>query len=262
MVDPKDAGKKFQELVDILAKLRGENGCPWDKDQDERSILNFFLEEVYEAVDALARNDAHGVTEELGDVLMEVVFLARIFEEKSEFSICDALDSINRKMIRRHPHVFGDKKFASAKRVLEAWIEQKKEEKKRSSHFEGISSQAPALLAAFEIGQRVSHFSFDWTSAVEALQKVKEEIGELEEAVTTGRKEEVEAEIGDIFFALANVARKLGFNPETALRQANDKFIQRFTMLEARLIAQGKELGRVSLSEMDSVWDEIKKQKR
>jgi MazG family protein len=253
------AGERFQELVGILETLRGPEGCPWDKEQDERSIANYFLEEVYEALDALSRNDAAALAEELGDVLMEVVFLSRIYEEKGAFSVSDALDGINKKMIRRHPHVFGGKKVDSSKRVLDAWIQQKKAEKKRESHFEGISRHAPSLLAAFQIGQRVSHFGFDWPSADEALTKMNEEIGELEAAMTSGQARRVEEEIGDCFFALANVARKLKLNPEIALRQANAKFLRRFAKLETKLKKQGKELGKATLAEMDAVWEDVKK---
>jgi tetrapyrrole methylase family protein/MazG family protein len=256
------AGLRFQKLVGILAALRGSNGCPWDREQDARSIANYFLEEVYEAIDALSRNDPEALAEELGDVLMEVVFLARIFEEQKTFSIADALDGINQKMIRRHPHVFAGKAIDSAQRVLDQWIRQKKAEKKRESHFEGISRQAPSLLAAFQIGQRVAHFGFDWPSPEEALKKVEEEIGELQE--TMGRRSvgRIEEELGDCFFALASVARKLGLNPETVLRRANDKFIRRFAKLERKLAQNGQELGEATLAEMDAVWEDVKRKKR
>jgi MazG family protein len=256
------AGHRFQKLVGILAALRGPDGCPWDKEQDERSIANYFLEEVYEAIDALARNDAAALAEELGDVLMEVVFLARIFEEKGKFTISDALDGIHRKMVRRHPHVFGGGKMESSQRVLDLWIRRKKAEKKRESHFEGISRQAPSLLAAFQIGQRAAHFGFDWPSPDEALKKVREEIGELEETMARKRRRRIEEELGDCFFALANVARKFGLNPETALRQANDKFIERFTKLEKELQRKGQELGQATLAEMDAVWEDIKTKRK
>jgi MazG family protein len=256
------AGHRFQKLVGILAALRGPKGCPWDKEQDERTIANYFLEEVYEAIDALARNDAAALAEELGDVLMEIVFLARIYEEKRKFTVSDALNGINRKMVRRHPHVFGGQKVDSSRRVLDEWIRQKKAEKKRESHFEGISRQAPSLLAAFQIGQRVAHFGFDWPTAGEALKKVREEIVELEETMARMDVREAEEEIGDCFFALANVARKLGLNPETALRQANDKFIQRFTKLEKELQGKGQELGQATLAEMDAAWEDIKKRRK
>jgi len=256
------AGPGFQKLVGILAALRGPEGCPWDKEQDERSIANYFLEEVYEAIDALARNDAAGLAEELGDVLMEIVFLARIYEEKGMFTVSDALDGINRKMVRRHPHVFGGRKMESSQRVLDLWIRRKKAEKKRKSHFEGISRQAPSLLAAFQIGQRVAHVGFDWPSPDEALKKVREEIGELEEIMARKSRRRIEEELGDCFFALANVARKLGLNPETALRQANDKFIERFTRLERKLKEKGMKLGKATLAEMDAVWEDIKKKRK
>lgn len=256
------AGRGFQELVGIMATLRGPRGCPWDKEQDERSIADYFLEEVYEAIDALSRRNPAALAEELGDVLMEVVFLARIFEEKGRFSISDALEGINRKMIRRHPHVFGGQTLGSSRRVLDQWIRQKKAEKKRKSHFEGISSYAPSLLAAFQVGQRAAHFGFDWPSAREALDKVREEVGELAESLAGTNAREAEEEIGDCFFALANVARKLRLNPETALRRANGKFIRRFTRLEKKLQERGLELGEASLSEMDAIWEDIKKKRK
>jgi MazG family protein len=258
MEPEKNVGKKFDTLVAIIGRLRAKDGCPWDRQQNKRTIMNYFLEEVYEAVDAAAGRDPQALAEELGDVLMEIVFLSRLFEEQGRFSISRVLDGINQKMVRRHPHVFGVKKVGSARRVLDEWIRQKKAEKNRASHFDGISRKAPSLLAAFQVGLRVSHFGFDWPGPAEALQKVKEEIGELENALKTRRRREAEEEIGDVFFALANVARLLGLNPELALRRANGKFMRRFSKLERRLQAQGKELGRASLDEMDKIWDEIK----
>jgi MazG family protein len=255
----RNAGTKFQELVGILARLRGPGGCPWDRDQDERTISNYFLEEVYEALDAIARKGSDDVAEELGDVLMEVVFLSRIYEERGAFSVSDALESINRKMIRRHPHVFGKKTYGTSARVLDAWIRQKKSEKKRSSYFGTIPKATPALQSAHQIGERVSHFGFDWPSAGDALKKVGEEVDELEEAMAAGRARAIEDELGDCLFALCNVARKLRLNPEIALRRANDKFVRRFQRLEKRLSAQGKELGQATLAEMDAVWEEMKK---
>ncbi len=254
----KDAGRKFQDLVDLLATLRGPDGCPWDREQDARSITNYFLEEVYEAVDALSRGDAAAIAEELGDVLMEVVFLSRLYEEKRAFSVSDALDGINRKMVRRHPHVFGTAKAGTAGRVIEAWVERKKAEKKRDSHFEGIAASAPALLASFEIGQRVSQYGFDWPTPAEALEKVREEVGELEAAMATRRTRTIAEEVGDCLFALANVARLLRLNPEVALRRANQKFIRRFAKLEKRLQARGRNLGQATLAEMDAAWEDVK----
>jgi MazG family protein len=259
----RNAGAKFQELVGILSRLRGPDGCPWDKEQDERSIANYFLEEVYEAVDAITRGSDASVAEELGDVLLEVVFLARIYEERGAFSVSDSLDAINRKMIRRHPHVFGRKSYETSARVLDAWIKQKKSEKKRASYFGTIPKAMPALQSAHQIGERVSHFGFDWPTAGEALNKVREEVAELEAAMAAGRDRAVEEELGDCLFALSNVARLLRFNPEVTLRRANDKFIRRFQRLEKRFASRGKELSGATPAEMDSVWEEIKgKRKR
>jgi MazG family protein len=258
MLDAQKAGEKFQELVDILAALRGPQGCPWDRDQTETSIADYFLEEVYEALDALREGDRAALAEELGDVLMEVVFLSRFAEEKREFTVADALDGINRKMIRRHPHVFGGEKAESAEKVLDAWVRGKKAEKGRTSHFEGISSQAPALLAALQIGNRAAAVGFDWPTAGGALSKAREELAELEEAMGGPDPARIEEELGDCLFALANVARKLKLNPELALRRGNDKFIRRFTALETALAAEGKEPGRTILEDMETVWQRIK----
>jgi MazG family protein len=252
-------GAKFEELVGILARLRGPGGCPWDREQDERAIANYFLEEAYEAVDALFKGDSGALAEELGDVLMEVIFLSRLYEEKGLFTVADALDSINAKMIRRHPHVFGDAQYEDARRVLDAWVKQKTEEKSRARHFEGLASTAPALLAAFQIGVRVAQVGFDWPTAAEALAKVREEMGELEKAFAVGG-EAVEEELGDALFALANVARLLKVNPEIALRRANEKFMDRFGALAATFEEMEKPLGQASLAEMDAIWEEVKKQ--
>lgn len=254
----RNAGTKFQELVGILSRLRGPDGCPWDREQDERSIANYFLEEVYEAVDAITRGSDAAAAEELGDVLLEVVFLARIYEERGAFSVTDSLDAINRKMIRRHPHVFGRKSYGTSARVLDAWIRQKKAEKKRTSYFGTIPKSTPALQSAHQIGERVSHFGFDWPTAGEALKKVREEVSELEAAMAAGRTRAVDEELGDCLFALSNVARLLRLNPEVSLRRANDKFIRRFQRLERRFTSRGKELSGATPAEMDKAWEEIK----
>lgn len=251
-------GEKFDKLVEIMDTLRGENGCPWDREQDEDSIVNYFLEEVYEAVDAVAKKDTRSLKEELGDVLMEVVFLSRIFKEKGDFTIDDVLDGINQKMIRRHPHVFGPAQMDSSARVLEAWNRQKKSEKERISVLDGLAASLPSLLRAFQIGQRVSSHGFDWSQPVEVLKKVKEELSELEKALQTEDKEGISEEIGDLLFSLANLSRHLRVNPEIALRQTNHKFIKRFRYIEDRLKDQGRQLGQVSVEEMDEIWEESK----
>jgi tetrapyrrole methylase family protein / MazG family protein len=259
MNENETAGTKFQRLVDILAALRGPDGCPWDREQDAKSIAGYFLEEVYEAVDALYAGQPLQLAEELGDVLMEVVFLSRIYDEKGDFTIAAAIDGINEKMVRRHPHVFGGEKIETSRRVLDAWVQQKKAEKKRTSPFEGLPASAPALLAALQIGQRAAQTGFDWPTAAEALGKVDEEMAEIRAAAAGGDDAAVEEEIGDALFALANAARLFKVNPELALRRALDKFMTRFGALQKEFEARGVELGNAGLAEMDAVWEKIKK---
>lgn len=258
MEDAKLAGQKFELLVKMLDILRGKSGCPWDKEQDERSISNYFLEEVYEALEAILSGDAPSVAEELGDVLMELVFLARIYKEKKAFTMSDVVENINQKMIRRHPHVFGGKTIASSSEVFDAWNQGKRQEKKRQSLFDGIVKLAPALHSAYQIGLRVSSYGFDWENPSGALEKVKEEVSELESVMKIEAKEHIFQEIGDAFFALTNVSRKLGVNPEIALKKANEKFMLRFESLEKELAEKGKSLGEASLEEMDEIWEQIK----
>lgn len=258
MEDAKLAGQKFEQLVKILDTLRGKNGCPWDKEQDEQSISNYFLEEVYEALEAILSGDVPSVAEELGDVLMEVVFLARIYKEKKAFTMSDVVENINQKMVRRHPHVFGGKTITSSSEVLDVWNQGKRQEKKRQSLFDGIVKLAPALHSAYQIGLRVSSYGFDWENPTGALEKVKEEVSELESVMKIGAKEHIFQEIGDAFFALTNVSRKLGVNPEIALKKANEKFMLRFETLEKELAEKGKSLGETSLEEMDEIWEQIK----
>ncbi len=259
MENSKKSGQKFSRLVEILDDLRGVNGCPWDREQDERTIANYFLEEVYEAIDALYSQDYRWLAEELGDVMMEIVFLARLAKEKGEFTISDILDGINMKMIRRHPHVFGDKRIENSDEVWEAWNRKKQKEKKRASLFDGIPKTAPSLLASFQIGLRASSFGFDWKNFQDVLNKVKEEIAELERAVQEENEEGIFKEIGDVLFSLVNVSRHLRVNPEIALNQANKRFIQRFQFVEKKLKEEGKELRQASLEDMDRVWEEAKK---
>jgi MazG family protein len=258
MSDAEKAGKEFAKLVRILDVLRGENGCPWDKEQDEKSIVDYFLEEVYEVVDAIYDSNSRSVAEELGDVLMEIVFLSRIFAEKDKFKISEVVAGINHKMVRRHPHVFGPKKINSPEKISAVWRKQKNIEKKRKSLYEGLSKSTPALLSSLQIGLKASVYGFDWDSATNTLKQVKEEILELEKALESGKKEDVLEEIGDILFTLANVSRHLGINPEIALRRANDKFIKRFQYIEQRLGESGKKIDEASIQEMDELWEESK----
>lgn len=258
MSEKEKLGQKFERLVSILDTLRGDKGCPWDKQQDEKSIINYFLEEVYEAVDALYREDCSSLAEELGDVMMEIVFLARIFKEKGEFDLGHVLENINRKMIRRHPHVFGSQQVEDYKEIVNTWNKQKKREKQRDYFSEGINKNAPALLVAFQIGVLASSSGFDWKESSEVLEKVKEEISELEKAIQEGEQEKIFIEIGDILFSLVNLSRHLGINSELALRKTNQKFMRRFKYVEKKLKEEGKTITESNLEEMDKIWEEAK----
>ncbi|MBS3818613.1 nucleoside triphosphate pyrophosphohydrolase [bacterium] len=251
-------GEKFKRLVEIMDILRSDEGCPWDKAQDEKSITNYFLEEVYEAVEALEKEEVSSVAEELGDVLMEIVFLARIFEEKGEFNIGEVLEGINQKMVRRHPHVFGSKQVKDAGEVSSEWEKQKREEKERGSLLEGISKSSPALFTAFKMGALVSSYGFDWKQVSEVLNKAQEEMDEMEKAIPTQNREQISQEIGDMLFSLVQLSRHLNINPELALRQTNQKFIRRFQYIEKKLKEKGKSLAESNLEEMDRIWEESK----
>ncbi len=253
------AGRKFQKLVGIIRTLREPGGCPWDRKQDLRSIVDYFLEEAYEAAEACLGARAGAAAEELGDLLMEIVFLARIFEERGKISVSDALDSINAKMIARHPHVFGGHKIAGARDVVDEWQKRKLREKGRTSVLDGLGENTPGLLAAFQIGQRASAAGFDWPGAREALAKVKEEVKELEEAMDRPGRAAVAEEVGDLLFAAANVSRLLGFNPELGVRRANRKFSARFRKLEAKLAREGTTMSQAGPARLDEMWEEIKK---
>ncbi len=268
MHDAEKAGREFGELVRILDVLRSEDGCPWDRQQDIKSIVNYFLEEAYEVVDSILAQDPAAVAEELGDMLMEIVFLARLYKETNAFRMSDVVEGINRKMIRRHPHVFGTETASHAGDVVATWNRQKSREKNRASLFDGIGSHTPALLTAFQIGLRAGMHGFDWPEIRGVLDKVMEEMDELETAVGVrdgkagGEQDgkEVQEEIGDLFFALANLSRHLGINPELALRLANRKFIRRFRYVELKLQEQGRTVDDAALDEMETLWEESKKQ--
>jgi len=262
MRSTRKAGQEFQELVGILGTLRGPGGCPWDRRQDVRSIADYFLEEAYEAVEACLSGRPLAAAEELGDTLMEVVFLARLFEEKGRFSVTDALARINRKMVDRHPHVFAGRKVRGSRQVVDEWQKRKLREKGRESVLDGLGGNVPALLGAFQLGQRVSACGFDWPDVSGALAKVREEVGELDGALRARRRRAVEDEFGDLLFALANVARHLRINPEVALRRANRKFAGRFRQVERRLRETGRDTRSASLAEMDEIWERVKGRNR
>ncbi len=250
---------KFQKLVEIMEKLRSEEGCPWDRVQTHDTLKRYLLEETYELIEAIEKKDYRGIKEELGDLLLQVVFHSKIAKDEGYFDINDVIDSISRKMINRHPHVFGNASFNTPEEVLTQWDERKKEEGKlQSSILEGIPQALPALLKAYKIQSRVAKVGFDWENLEGVLSKIEEEIEELKVALKLNSKEKIEEEIGDILFSIVNLARFLKIDPETALRKTNQKFEERFKKLEELAIKQGKSLKDMSLDEMDNLWEKIK----
>ena len=260
------AGAGFQRLVDLMRRLRGEDGCAWDREQTLESLRPFVIEETYEVIDAIDRGDPDALRDELGDFLLEAVFLAQISAERGDFDIVDSLRAIGDKLVRRHPHVFGTQAGAGrspdAGEVKRQWEQIKADEQKAAgrpaSALGSIPESLPALLRAYRLGKRAATVGFDWPEVSGVETKVAEELAELAEARSGGSLSEVEEEIGDLLFSIANLARHLDVDPESALRAANRKFSVRFTALEARLAARGVALRDATLDEMEAEWARVK----
>ena len=259
------AGEAFQRLVDIMERLRGPDGCPWDREQTIQSLRGFVLEETYEVLDAIDRDDHDALRGEIGDLLFEGVFLAQIESDAGRFSVADSLKAITEKLIRRHPHVFGTAGgIDTPGKVVEQWEQIKAREQtdagRKRSLLSGVPRALPALLGAHEIGTRVAAVGFDWAQTADVVEKMEEEVAELREAVTHESRERAEEEMGDLLFSIANLARKLGIEPESALRKANEKFSARFGALEQRLEERGRSVHQATLDEMEEAWRAIKDQ--
>jgi MazG family protein len=259
-MDQSATGESFQRLCDIVAKLRAPGGCPWDREQTHESLLPATIEEAYEVAEAAhAKNEAH-FQEELGDLLLLVVMHAEIARESGQFKIDNVIAKITEKLIRRHPHVFGESNVRDAGTVLKQWEAIKREEKKGDQHYLASLPRAlPALMRAQKAQSKVARVNFDWTELDDVVAKVEEELGELKEAIQNEDQKSVEEEIGDLLFAVVNLARKCELDAETALHAATDKFVGRFNLLEDELRARGKKLGDVDLAELDAIWNAIKK---
>jgi len=262
------AGREFQTLVDIMARLRGPGGCPWDHEQTIESLRSFVLEETYEVLDAIDRGDHAALVGEIGDLLFEGVFLAQIEHDEGRFTVSDSLRAISTKLIRRHPHVFGKDAggVTTPGQVLEQWEVIKAREQKdageRRSILRGVPNALPSLLRAHEIGSRVAAVGFDWARASQVVDKIEEEVAELRRAVDSEGQARSEEEMGDLLFSIANLARKLGIEPESALRKANDKFSARFEALEQAFESRGQSIHDATLEEMEAEWQRIKVQGR
>lgn len=266
------AGTSFDRLVTIMRALRAPDGCPWDREQTLASLRPFVLEETYEVLEAIEGGSSAALREELGDYLYEAVFLAQISEESGDFSIADAIDAICDKLVRRHPHVFarqhGDDSITSTE-VIERWESMKARERaaegrdpvRPKTTLSGVPKTLPALLRAYEISARAAAVGFDWTRAEDVLDKIEEEVAEVRHEVesgATGHLSRAEEEMGDLLFAIANLSRKLGIEPEAALRRANEKFTRRFDALERSFAARGRSLQDATLAEMEDEWQRLK----
>jgi tetrapyrrole methylase family protein / MazG family protein len=254
--------KDFHKLRGIISELRGPNGCPWDKKQTHESLKKYLIEEAYELIEAIDNDDIDHMIEELGDVLLQVMLHAQIGEDEGYFSIDDVIEGVSSKMIRRHPHVFGDKKAENEEEVMKNWQEIKEQEKGGSakSLLEGAGKGLPNLLKAFELQKEAAKVGFDWKTAAPILDKVKEEIDELSSEIQeNGEQENIKLEYGDLLFALVNFARHYEINPEEALFKANQKFMRRFAYIEQRAAENGKPVSSYSLDELDAYWNEAKK---
>lgn len=248
----------FGRLLDVLDELRVK--CPWDRKQTNESLRPNTIEEVYELADALMKNDRMNICKELGDVLLHVVFYAKIGSETGDFDIKDVCDKLCDKLIFRHPHVFGEVKADTAEQVTENWEQIKLKEKDgNKSVLSGVPDALPALIKAYRIQDKARNVGFDWEERTQVWEKVKEEIAEFEQEVDRMDKEKAEAEFGDVMFSLINAARLYKINPDNALERTNQKFIRRFNYLEAHTIKEGRNLKDMTLEEMDAIWNETKR---
>jgi len=260
------AAQAIEHLLSIMERLRGPGGCPWDREQTLQSLRPYVLEETYEVLEAIDGGDVREHREELGDLLLQIVFQAQLRHEQGAFDFADVADAISGKLVSRHPHVFGDAEVKDAEGVLRQWAALKREEKRKKgggrSVLEGVPREMPALARADRLTEKASRVGFDWPDAAGARAKLDEELSEVDRAVAAGDRVEVEHELGDALFALANLARKLSVPPEEALRGAIARFVSRFEHVERELERRGVPHGGATLAEMDALWDEAKSLER
>ncbi len=249
--------KTLDDLVLIAERLRGPGGCPWDREQTLESLRAYVLEEAYEVIQAIELEDTEGLLEELGDFLFQVVFISRIASEEGKFNIDDVIRGVCDKLVRRHPHVFGEKKAKDAKEALETWNAEKMKEKKGKLPVEEVPRAMPSLMRAQRIGEKASRAGFDWENASDVLSKVKEELSELEREMGSDEPEKIKEEWGDLIFSVANLARHLGIDAETASHAASGKFIERFSRLNT--LVGDREILQMSPRQIEKIWEEAKK---
>jgi ATP diphosphatase len=260
-------GAALERLRDIMVKLRAEGGCPWDREQSLRTLRPYLVEEAYEVLDEMDRVSYGGpwrpLCEELGDLLFQIVFHAQLAAELGEFTLADVCEAISDKIVSRHPHVFGEARVSGAPQVLENWArlkaaERRKKHGKEGSVLDGVPTAAPALLRAERLTEKASRIGFDWPDLAGVRDKLQEELAELDEAIASGKRDDIEHELGDVLFSLANLARFVATPAEDALRQANRRFTARFHHVEAGLAAQEVPFGKATLPQMDALWNEAK----
>jgi tetrapyrrole methylase family protein/MazG family protein len=259
---PRD-GALFERLVDIMARLRSPTGCPWDRAQDRTSLKPYLLEEAYEVLEAIDEGAPPKLREELGDLLLQVIFHAQIARERGEFDIYDVLEGTIAKMLRRHPHVFGDAAASTPQEALQNWEEIKRQEKaaqQATSVLDGVPRQLPSLLRAQRLQDKAARVGFDWQRVEQVWEKLGEELRELRAAAAAHNRGKVEEELGDVLFSLVNLARFLGVNPDEALHKTTSKFVRRFQFIERHLSQQGKTPKQATLAEMDALWEQAKQQ--
>lgn len=248
-------------LAGLMERLRGPQGCPWDREQTMETLTPFIIEEAYEVVSAIDSGDMEHIKEELGDLLFQVIFVSQLASEKGRFSLADVIDGSHEKMVSRHPHVFGDSTAETPEAVLRQWAEIKKAEKKGKKEegwLSGVPEVLPALLRAHKISQKASKAGFDWKGVEEVLAKLDEEVAEFKEAVASRKAADMEEELGDMLFTMVNIGRFLQVNPEDALRKTIAKFVTRFHMVERAVIQKGDDLSTTSIDEMERLWQEAK----
>lgn len=260
--------ESFARAVAIMAQLRAPGGCPWDREQTFDSIRRYTLEETYEVLDAIEREDWPGLKDELGDLLLQVLFYAEMAKEAGHFTLQNVTDNLSEKLIRRHPHVFANReRVETSAQVLQNWEEIKKSERtgapneKDTSMLNGVPRSLPALMEATKLGSRAASIGFDWNNAASVFDKLQEELAELQQAIASGRSEEKEEELGDVLFIVVNLARKLGVQSEFALRASNAKFRRRFAAMEASASSRSS-IGELAPEELEKLWDRVKVQER
>lgn len=252
------AKKNFEDLIKLAKHLRGTEGCPWDREQNLSSIKSYIIEEAYEVVQAIESGNKDEMIEELGDLLFQVVFASQIAEDEGNFKIDEVIDRLHNKLVRRHPHVFGEERAKDAEEAIKMWHKQKLKEKKNKNNLLDVPKSMPALLRSQRVGEKASQVGFDWSNICEVLDKIKEEVAEIEEELKKNDKQKLEKEWGDLLFATVNLARHLKIDSESAAHRSVEKFTERFEKMKNKAKQKGKTLIDISPGEMDEFWEDVK----